>query len=86
MHGQHFDFDTNTKFSIMRLQCLRYVELTVAARRGYISAATVSEIGLYRILGCLSAVIVRVHVKNSTDRRFTPQLRLRVCVLRIVSR
>ena len=43
------------------MQCFRYVDFAVAARHGYISAATVSEIGLY-ILGRISAVIVRVHV------------------------
>ena len=43
-------------------QCFPCVDFVVAARHGYISAATVSEIGLYKILGRLSAVIVRVHV------------------------
>ena len=43
----------NSIILVLTNQCFRYVELAVAARHSYISAATVSEIGLYKMLGRL---------------------------------
>ena len=43
----------NSIILVLTNQCFRYVELAVAARHSSISAATVSEIGLYNILGRL---------------------------------
>ena len=55
----HADFLT-AEWSVSSLLCPCL--LVQCSRHGYISAATVSEIGLYNILGRQSAVIVRVHV------------------------
>ena len=45
-----------------RFQCFPYVDFSVTARHGKISAATVSELELYTFLGRQSAVIVRADV------------------------